>query len=91
MEDTTWAVRMSTDNVSPDDLLDALRVAQELGQEKFSNNVIGVTARDLLESDVFNAFVNSLMVGAQAFGTTTVALADGPVSMQIEVDYAEAE
>lgn len=91
MDDTTWAVNMSTENVSPDDLLDTLRHAQEISIEEYNERVLAPTAAEAIDTKEFNAFINSILLCSQAYGQTSVVLSNGPVSITVEVDYAQAE
>ena len=91
MEDTEWAIRLSTKDTAPDELLDAVKAAREIGRDQYSEQVIGATAGILVESVDFTPLINAMLVGSQAFGKMMAQMNNGPVTITIEVDYASTE
>lgn len=93
MDDIEWATTLADKDTAPDEFLDALKNARDLGREGFADQVVGAATNVLLDSTAMNPLVNALILGSQAFDCNMgMQLANGPVTIVFQVKSdAQAE
>lgn len=86
MDDTMWAIQMADQDRSPDDFIDALKDAREMGQDDYAQEVIATATAELLKGSDIDPLMNALHVASQAFdGKVGVMMVNGPMRITIEV------
>lgn len=86
MDDIEWATTLADKDTAPDEFLDALKHARDLGRQGFADEVVGTSTNLLLDSKAMTPLVNALILGSQAFDCNMgMQLANGPVTITFQV------